>query len=113
MSLCTYFLHFTLSDSILEHMFSKDPSSHFGVQKQNLILVPLYFVIGAEVEFWHGYLKKGHIHIDAQKYHTTGLCSVAQCEHCLILQASLLFSQEQEARDLMREVSKFPSGFLP
>ena len=27
----------------------------------------LYLVIGAEVEFWHGYLKKGHIHIDAQK----------------------------------------------
>ena len=51
----------------MQNMFSKDSSSHFGVQKQNLILVSLYFVIGAEVEFWHGYLKKGHIHIDAQK----------------------------------------------
>ena len=49
----------------MQNMFSKDPSSHVGVQKQNLILVVK--VIGAEVEFWHGYLKKGHIHIDAQK----------------------------------------------
>lgn len=49
----------------MQNMFSKDPSSHVGVQKQNLILVVK--VISAEVEFWHGYLKKGHIHIDAQK----------------------------------------------
>lgn len=95
----------------MQNMFSKDPSSHFGVQKQNLILVLSHWCWG-RILAWV-IEKRADSHLMPSKYHTTGLCSGSQCEHCLILQASLLFGLSRTGGKRSYERTEQISQWLP